>query len=203
MSSKLFWIVAVTFLFVYPIARSLNRTLPNELPVLYKLPEFSFTNENGKPFGSSELKGKVYIANFLFTNCQTICPDLLGKIQKVQHRLRGVVDRVAIVSFTVDPQTDTSEVLYKKAREVKANPNVWRFLTGSVEETKKLLIDGFKVPMGSKEAVNSVLDIAHSNKLVLVDQEGRVRGYYSTDKDDINKLMIDVGLMINRNKVPN
>jgi protein SCO1/2 len=198
--SKLFWVLIVSFLFSYPILRSLKRTLPEELPVLYQLPDYRFTNESGAPFGTAELKGKVYLANFIFTSCQTVCPPLLGKIQKIQHRLRGVIDRVAIVSFTVDPKQDTPEILYAKARELKANPNVWRFLTASEEETRKLLVEGFKVPMGNKEVATSVLDVAHSNKLVLVDQEGRVRGYYSTEKDDVNKLMIDVGLMINRHK---
>lgn len=202
-SSKLFWVLAVTFLFAYPIVKSVKRQLPQELPVLSKVPDFTFTNENGKPFGSKDLKGKVYIANFIFTSCQTSCPKLLGKIQTVQHRIRGVIDRAAIVTFTVDPQNDTPEVLYSKAREMKANPNVWRFLTAPASETKKLLIEGFKVPMGDKVIAENVMDVAHSNKLVLVDQEGQIRGYYSTEKDDLNKMMIDIGLTINRKKESN
>jgi protein SCO1/2 len=202
-SSKLFWVLAVTFLFAYPIVKSVKRQLPQELPVLSKVPDFTFTNENGKPYGSQDLKGKVYIANFMFTSCQTSCPNLLGKVQTVQHRIRGVIDRAAIVTFTVDPQNDTPEVLYSKAREMKANPNVWRFLTAPPSETKKLLIEGFKVPMGDKVIAENVMDVAHSNKLVLVDQEGQIRGYYSTEKDDLNKMMIDIGLTINRKKESN
>ena len=83
---------------------------------------------------------------------------------------------------------------------MNANPNVWRFITAPQEDTKKLLVDGFKVPLGEKELAGNVLDVAHSNKLVLVDQRGQIRGYYSTEKDDINKLMIDVGLIINAKK---
>lgn len=199
-SRRLFWAIAVVFLFGYPIVKSVKRQLPNELPVLSKVPDFTFTNESGKSFGSQDLKGKVYIANFVFTSCQTSCPALLGKIQTVQHRIRGVIDRAAIVTFTVDPENDTPEVLYSKAREMKANPNVWRFLTGPLDQTKKLLIEGFKVPVGEKVIANNVMDVAHSNKLVLVDQEGQIRGYYSTEKDDLNKMMIDVGLIINRKK---
>ncbi len=198
--NKYFWILACTFLFVYPIAKSMNRMLPAELPVLGDVPVFNFTDENGKPFGSNELKGRVYIANFMFTSCTTACPILLGKVQKVQHRIRGVIDRAAIVSFTVDPEVDTPKVLFDKAREMKANPVVWKFLSAPVNETKSLLVDGFKVPMGNKEIANSVMDVAHSNKLVLVDQDGKIRGYYSTENDSINKLMIDTGLLINRKK---
>ncbi len=202
-SSKLFWVIAVIFLFSYPIVKSVKRQLPVELPVLSKVPDFTFTDENGKPFGSQNLKGKVYIANFVFTSCQTVCPNLLGKIQTVQHRIRGVIDRAAIITFTVDPENDTPEVLYSKAREMKANPNVWRFLTAPLADTKKLLIEGFKVPVGDKVMAENIMDVAHSNKLVLVDQEGQIRGYYSTEKDDLNKMMIDIGLTINRKKDSN
>jgi protein SCO1/2 len=199
-ANKLFWVVMCALLFGYPIYRSVYRTLPPELPILAKVPEFRFVDENGNSFGTRELTGKVYIANFMFTTCQTSCPTLLAKVQTVQHRLRGVIDRAAIVSFTVDPETDTSKVLYAKARELKANPSVWRFLSSSVEETKKLLIYGFKVPMGKKEIANSIMDVGHSNKFVLVDQDGNIRGYYGTDKDSINQMMIDTGLIINRKK---
>jgi len=199
-SSKLFWVIAVSFLFAFPILKSIKRQLPDPLPIIGSVPDFTFMNENGQPFGSNELKGKVYIANFIFTSCQTVCPNLLGKIKTVQHRMRGVIDRAAIVSFTVDPENDSSEVLYAKAREMNANPNVWRFLRAPINDTKKLLVDGFKVPVGDKEYAGNVMDVAHSNKLVLVDQMGKIRGYYSTEKDDINKLMIDVGLIINAKK---
>lgn len=199
-SSKLFWVLAIGFFFIFPLAKSVQRKLPAELPVLGEVPVFQFKNENGQSFGTNELKGKVYIANFMFTACKTFCPNLLGKVQVVQHRIRGVIDRAAIVSFSVDPLTDTPEVLYAKAREMKANPNVWRFLTSTPEETKKLLVDGFKVPVGEKTIANNVMDVAHSNKLVLVDQDGQIRGYYSTEKDDINRMMIDIGLLINRKK---
>ena len=81
---------------------------------------------------------------------------------------------------------------------MKANPNVWRFVSGPIEETKKLLVEGFKVPMGDKEIAENIMDVAHSSKLVLVDQTGKIRGYYSTEKDAINQMMIDIGLLINR-----
>jgi protein SCO1 len=197
-SSKLFWLVACSFLFAYPISKSISRMLPADLPVYGSVPDFRFTDENGNSFGTNELNGKVYIANFIFTSCQTSCPLILKKVQTVQHRMRGVIDRAAIVSFTVDPETDTSKVLYETAREYNANPVVWRFLSASLADTKKLLVDGFKVPVGEKEIANNIMDIAHSNKFVLVDKEGKIRGYYAADKDGINKMMIDAGLLINK-----
>lgn len=198
--SKLFWVIACGFFFAYPITKSVMRELPADLPSYGTVPYFKFTAENGKAFGTDELLGKVYIANFAFTSCQTVCPTLFGKVQLVQHRMRGVIDRAAIVTFTVDPQTDTPEVLSNKAKELKANPHVWRFLTGDLATIKNLLINGYKVPMGDKVLAESVYDVAHSQKLVLVDQDGVIRGYYDTDKPGINQLMIDTGLLINRKK---
>jgi protein SCO1/2 len=200
-ASKMFWFLSITFLFAYPVTKSVLRQLPDELPVLGQLPHFQFVAENGENFGTDNLNGKVYVANFMFTTCTTSCPVLLKKVQTVQHRMRGVLDRAAIVSFTVDPVTDTPKVLFDKAREFKANPYVWRFVNGPMEETKKLLVDGFKVPMGEKEIAGSVMDVAHSNKLVLVDQKGQIRGYYSIEGNGINMMMIDMGLLINQKKM--
>lgn len=196
--SKLFWVLLTGFFFAYPILRSVTRELPADLPNYGTVPTFRFTNEFGKPFGSEELKGKVYIANFIFTKCTTMCPALLNKLQSVQHRLRGVMDRAAIVSISVDPENDTPEVLFEKSEQVKAKHSVWTFLTAPIEDTKKLLVEGFKVPMGNKTFANNVMDVAHSNKLVLVDKEGIIRGYYPAEKDSINQLMIDTGLLINK-----
>ncbi|HXH29557.1 MAG TPA: SCO family protein [Bacteriovoracaceae bacterium] len=199
-TSKLFWALAVSFLFCYPLIKSIQRSMPAELPYYGAVPYFNFLDENGNSFGTNELKGKVYVANFMFTTCTTMCPVLLKKMQTVQHRMRGVIDRAAIVSFTVDPETDTPEVLFKKARELKANAGVWRFLSGSLADTKKLLVDGFKVPVGEKTTANSIMEVGHSNKLVLVDQSGKIRGYYASDTNGINHLMLDSGILINEKK---
>lgn len=204
--SKVFWICFFLLTFSYPIYRSINRELPPELPRLAKVPEFTLTNEFGKPFGSKDLKGRIYMASFLFTSCPTTCPGLVERMKVAQKRLKGLGQKVALVSFTVDPVIDTPEVLFRYSRKNKANPYVWHFLTGSHKELSALLIDGFKVPMGEKEAVEGVvgeetvtlMDIAHTEKLALVDEEGNIRGYYSTDKYGMDKMMIDVGLLVNR-----
>ncbi len=195
--SKLFWILAVSFLFAYPIAKSVGRRLPNELPVVTSLPRFSFFDEGGKSFGTSELQGKVYLAHFMSSDCSGQCDLALQDMKKVQHRMRGVVDRVAIVSFSIKPVHDTTEVRFAKARELQANPTVWRFVAGPERDTADL-IAAFKVPDASGALLTSPTDVVAANQLVLVDQEGRVRGYYPIIKDGINKLMIDVGLLINR-----
>ncbi|EQC43407.1 SCO family protein [Bacteriovorax sp. Seq25_V] len=205
-TNKLFWFLFIAFTFSYPIYRSVYRELPPPLPVIKKVPDFSLVNDFKKPVTNKDLLGKVYIANFIFTTCPSSCLRLTAEMEKVQKRVRGLGQNVALVSFTVDPLTDTPEVLYKYARKKNANPFVWSFLTGDKEELKKLVIDGFNVPMGDKEAVDAVVDretvtmfdIAHTEKFVLVDHHGDIRGYYDSTSDDINKMMIDIGLLINR-----
>ncbi|MBL7665606.1 MAG: SCO family protein [Bacteriovoracaceae bacterium] len=200
--NKWFWSCFCLFFFAYPIYRSLNRELPAELPVMSAVPTFQMQDENGKSFGSADLKGKVYIANFHFTNCPSVCPELMKTLQKIQNRLRGVGQAVAIVSFTVDPEHDTSKVLFAKARDLNANPFVWKFLTAPKKEMEALLLNGFKVPMGEMEKQDvNMYDIAHTVKLVLVDIQGNIRGYYDTDRVNVDKLMIDIGLLINRDKL--
>lgn len=195
--SKLFWVLFLLFGFSYPIYRSLNRTLPPELPVIAHVPEFELISENGQRFGSKDLQGRVYLANFVFSRCPTVCPKMLLDLEKIQKRIRGTGKKVAIVTFTVDPEYDNEKVLFDLARKHDANPYTWTFLTGTDKDAMfKLYRDGFKV--GVEQNPKDMFDIAHSEKIVLVDGDNRVRGFYSFETNDVNKLMIDVGLLINR-----
>lgn len=202
-----FWLVFISLAFSYPIFRSVYRALPAPLPVMGDVPNFELMTEFGEPFGSQNLKGKVYIASFFYTNCPTNCVSQMAKLKTIQKRVRGLGQNIALLSISVDPENDTREVLYKYAREQKSNPHVWKFLTGDKKEIKSLLVDGFKVPMGEyKKLENIVVEgevpdlytIEHSEKLILVDINGKIRGYYDTEKNDINKMMIDIGLLVNR-----
>ena len=195
--SKLFWVFFLIFGFSYPIYRSLNRTLPPELPIIAQVPDYELISENGQRFGSKDLKGRVYLANFVFARCPSVCPKMLADLEKIQKRVRGTGKKVAIVTFTVDPEYDNEKVLFDLARKHKANPFTWTFLTGTDKDAMfKLYRDGFKV--GVEQNPKDMFDIAHSEKIVLVDGENRVRGFYSFETNDVNKLMIDVGLLINR-----
>ena len=196
-SKKSFWVIFCTVVFFYPLYRAVNRELPKPLPKYYKSPSFSMTTEDGLMLKESDMRGKVYLASFFFSNCPTTCPKNLKQIQKIQKRVKGLGDRVALLSFTVDPNNDTPKELFKVARKWKANPYIWKFLTAELNHTKSVLINGFKVPIGDKEYSKSIYDIAHSEKIVLVDQAGYIRGYYKMEKNDINRLMIDLGLLAN------
>jgi protein SCO1 len=195
--SKIFWVLFIFYGFSFPIYKSINRSLPPELPIISQVPDYELISENGQRFGSKDLEGRIYLATFVFSRCPTICPKILGQLQRIQKRVRGTGQKVAVVTFTVDPEHDNERVLFDLARKHDANPYVWTFLTGSDKEGLFTLYrDGFKV--GVEQNPQDLFDIAHSEKIVLVDGENRVRGFYSFDEDSVNKLMIDVGLLINR-----
>ena len=119
-------------------------------------------------------------------------------MKKIQKRVKGLGTKVSLLSFTVDPVNDDPKRMFKEARSLKANPFVWKFITGEESNITGLLTEGFKVPVGDKTYSKNIYDIAHSEKFVLIDQDANIRGYYGNKKDDINKLMIDVGLLVNQ-----
>lgn len=196
-SSKLFWVVFILFGFSFPIFRVLTRELPKPLPTYGVIPSFELVTEDNLKFKDSDLLGKVTISQFIFLNCPTVCKASLKNMKKVQKRVRGLGNKIALLSFSVDPENDTPKDLFKRARELKANPFIWKFITGKKKSVEDLLVKGFKVPMGDKSYSKNVYDIAHSEKFVLSDKSGNIRGYYGKDKNEINRMMIDVGLLVN------
>ncbi|MBK5294093.1 MAG: SCO family protein [Acidobacteriia bacterium] len=150
------------------------------------VPDFTLTASSGSPFHySTQLKGRVWIADFIFTTCMGPCPRMSTQMRQVQAALSGM-PQVKLVSFTVDPANDTPEALAAYAKRYAADPARWFFLTGPKEMLQMLSMDTF---MLSK--VDGQMD--HSTRFVLVDQEGRVRKYYATSEGfQIHDLVLDV-----------
>lgn len=196
--SKTFWIVFILLGFTYPIYRSVHRTLPKPLPVLYELPQFKFTNEFGKTLSSQELMGKPYIISHLHSACREACELQFTELKKIQKRIRGLGTKVAILSISVLPDEDTPKKLFDLSRKMQTNPYVWSFATGNTEALNQFLMQKIRPGLKNPELLVSPYDLIQSRKLFLVDQEGRVRAMYTYDKNSINQLMIDLGLLINR-----
>lgn len=149
----------------------------SELPVLADLPEFSLTERSGKTVTLNDLRGKVWVADFIFTGCAGPCPVMSKRMQTLQAELlRDRKDSVLCVSFSVDPENDTPEVLREYAETRGADPKRWLFLTGEKKKVRSLVADGFKltVPKTPEEEE----ELLHSTRFVLVDRKGRIRGYY-------------------------
>ena len=197
--NKWFWLCFSLFMFGFPIYKSMNRTLPPELPKQLQIAEFSLTDETGKDFLWSSLRGRFVIVNFHFTRCPTICRDLMKTTQEIQKRIRGLGDKVAIVSISVDPEYDKPDLLASYAQELKANQRIWYFLTGAKEEVTKVVKEYFKSPMGQNVIDDSnIFDIAHSGSFYLIDDAGWLRSTYTSKKASLDQMMIDLGLMVNR-----
>ncbi len=157
------------------------------------VPAFQFTNQNGLPFGSANLQGKIWIADFIFTSCPGPCPMMSSRMAEMQRPLEK--SDVHLVSFSIDPETDTPAVLRDYAARLKAREGRWDFLTGDREKIFQLSMEGFKLGVaasGDQEAVP-----VHSTRAVLVDRAGKIRGYYDlTAPDGVTKLLADTSHLL-------
>lgn len=194
-----FWIVFTLAIFSMLIFGALRRETPHAPALRVPLPAFELTNERGERYGSADLKGRVWVADFVFTSCPTVCPKLTKRMAEVQHRARNLGDAFHLVTFTVDPENDTPERLAAYAKTYRASPRRWTFLTGTLGDVETTVVKGFKMALGKEELAPSsgIFSIFHGEKLVLVDQEGAIRGYYDADDEGINQLMRDAGLVAN------
>ena len=199
--SWVFWTVFVLLGVSIPILRTLTMDSPARVPIVEKTGNFRLVNQYGKAFGSAELKGKVWVAGMMCTECPFASPEFTAQMAKVQHRSRGMADAFRMVSFSMDPESDTPTVLLKHAEEHRASRGRWVFLTGPVELVKQAIaqIFGREAPRQKRgEAALKGFNSEKSYVFVLVDQRMRVRGYYDCRDDaSIEELMRDIGLVAN------
>ena len=155
-----------------------------KLPEYGAVPDFDLTDSHGRPFDSKSLNGKVWIADFIYTNCPGPCPRMTSQMHSLVEKLQRERD-VRFVSFTVDPARDTPPVLNDYAQHFGPSGQ-WYFLTGAPDTLHHLARNVFMVG----DLIN-VMD--HSTKFILVDGKRQIRGFYSTfDKDGMSALIQDV-----------
>jgi protein SCO1/2 len=159
------------------------------------VPEFSFTERDGHRITLSDLKGKVWIVNFIYTNCPDTCPIQSAQMKQLQDDFTSEKE-LRLVSITVDPEHDTPEVLGKYAARFGADPARWLFLTGQKETIYKFAQEGFHlgaVELPHEKRPESGATHTHSPRFVLIDREAQIRGYYvSTEPEDMNRLRDDL-----------
>ena len=149
------------------------------------VPEFTLINQDGKNFGSPDLRGKIWIADFIYTMCPGPCPMISSRMSELQKPLEKT--DVHLVSFSVDPAKDTPQVLRGYAQKLQAEPARWDFLTGPQSTIYNLSRDGFKLAVGEEKGVP-----VHSTRMILVDRHGEIRGYYdAAEADAVTKLVAD------------
>ena len=146
-----------------------------------ELREFNLIDQQGQPFASKEMKGKVWVVSFFFTKCPTVCPQVLAQTAEMQKRLSTTPQwkDIRFVSITVDPQHDTPAVLDERAKLWNADPKHWIFLTGSKDAIWSLTSarDGFQLAVGDG-VPGDKMSIAHSSRFVLINQQHQVVGYF-------------------------
>jgi cytochrome oxidase Cu insertion factor (SCO1/SenC/PrrC family) len=156
-----------------------------------KLPAFVLTDQNGADFGSSDLEDEIWVANFFFSHCKTICPQVLGAMRVLMDHAEREGYPIRLVSITVDPDNDDPKTLKILAEKMKADPARWRFLTGSPEALRGLIVGGFKTLMGEREELaNGIIDIGHGARLVLVGKDNRVRAHFEASEEGVAELLI-------------
>ena len=157
------------------------------------VPPFQLVNQNGQPFGSSQLAGKIWIADFVYTSCPGPCPIISSRMSELQKPLERT--DVHLVSFSVDPERDTPDVLRGYAEKLQADPKRWDFLTGSKSTVYKLSHEGFKLAVSDGSDAEGIP--VHSTRMVLVDRHGEIRGYYdATEADAVTKLLADASHLL-------
>lgn len=203
-------ILPAIFLLIFSTARHNFVKLPfygEKIPLQGKdtlyhtIPAWSFVNQNGKTVTDQDYKGKIYIADFFFTSCGTICPKMTKQMVRLQWKMKDEAYKdVRLLSHTVDPENDTPERLLRYAEKHNANLGRWDFVTGDKRALYEIGVNGYL--LSTREDALAEGGFLHSEKFVLVDRKGRIRGFYDgTSTEDVDRAADEVKLLLKEEKV--
>ncbi len=157
--------------------------------------DFAFTNQNGKTITQKDYEGKVYVADFFFTTCQTICPKMTDNMVWLQDKIKDN-SKVKLLSFSVTPDIDSVPVLKQYALDKGVIDDKWNLVTGDKKDIYYLARKSYLVVKTGKP--EDLYDMVHTENFVLVDQKKRIRGFYDgTNKQDMEKLLDDINFLCN------
>jgi len=158
--------------------------------IFHEIPDFKYVNQQGKIISKKDILGKVFVADFFFSTCPTICPKMTSQMKRLQV-LTDDITELHFLSFTINPKVDSPAVLLKYAQDYGVNLNNWDFLTGDEEATHHLGVKGFLVHARADE--DEPGGFAHSPSLVLIDRSGKIRGVYDgTNTEEVDQLNLDI-----------
>ena len=166
------------------------------LPVLNYVPRFSFSDQEGKTITEKDLQGKVYVAEYFFTTCHGICPKMNTNMKKVASDFAGEPN-FRILSYTVDPETDSVGRMKHYADSMGADPRKWYFLTGRKDSLYHLARSGYLLDDPKNNAINIQQQFLHTQFMALVDKGGRVRKIYDgLKKDELEEMEMDISTLL-------
>ena len=167
----------------------------------HTVPKFSLTDQLGRECSHRDMAGKVRLVDAFFTACPTICPVISSQLARVHDQLmnQGVADQIQIVSHTVDPVHDTPERMREYAERLGADPEVWRFLTGTKTDIYPLLQQGYLLTAMTDSTAEG--GFFHSDQVLIVDTQGRLRGTYDgTKTSEVDQMLEDVYQLLAQEK---
>jgi len=194
---------------IWSVPKIVGHFQKSDLEVIGKAPDFRFTNQDEATISNEDYNGKVYLVEFFFTTCPSICPIMNRRMVEIQNEFYGNPE-FGIASFTIDPEVDTPQVLKQYAINYKVTHPNWHFLTGDKDKILKLSNEGFNLYADSTK--NEDGDFSHSGLFALIDKEGNIRSrkdkfgnpyiyYQSLDEENapnqINELKEDVKKLLN------
>lgn len=163
--------------------------------------DWSLINQNGEQFGKKDLLNKVYVADFFFTSCPTICPKLTEAMKEIHKRFPDQQNHVSFVSITVDPERDTPERLKSFMQQNNFDFTNWYALTGDKKVIYDIAVNKMKLHIGEKETLKdnpNVYDIPHMGELILFDQNGNLRGLFKTDSIEMAALVRAIQFLLEK-----
>jgi len=163
--------------------------------IYHSIPDFKLINQDGKIITGKDLDGKIYVADYFFTTCKSICPKMTTELLRVQEKFAYTNGLVHILSHTVDPEHDSVPILKTYSEMVHADTKTWDFVTGDKKQLYDLARNGYLV--NAMEGDGGKDDFIHSEFLVLVDKEKHIRGIYDgTNIKSVNDLLDDIKVLI-------
>ena len=157
---------------------------------------FTMTNQNGQTITEKDYENKVYVADFFFTTCPSICPIMTKNMFSLQEKLKTKYPEVKLLSYSVTPEIDTIEQLKRYAVENKVDDKIWKLVTGDKKEIYILARKSYLVVQN--DGNGGPHDMIHTENFVLIDKENRIRGYYDgTDINEMDRLITEIGMLKN------
>lgn len=189
------WLFTTSIVFIFLLQACGAQTIKNG--VEWPIEAFEYTDQHGNPFSLKDLEGKVWVATFIFTNCETVCPPMTANMARLQRMVAEEgLENVEFVAFSVDPEVDTPEKLREYAAHYTDHTENWHFLTGYVQEhIEQFARDNFKAIVHKPENDDQVI---HGTDFYLVDQEGVIVKYYSGLDVPYEEIIGDIKILLKR-----
>jgi protein SCO1/2 len=189
-------IIPLLFFFYYKKKIDAIPKRAKNIPVLWEAPSFKYATQFGDSLSSDSLKGSIYVADFIFTSCASVCPELSKTMAQIQQNF---VDNpeIKLISFSIDPIRDSIPALKDYADRYGAVKGKWYFLRGDTSAVWKMAEEGFKVPVVFTPEGGLGNEFTHTERIALVDVDGKVRGLYNgTDPAQMDSLYNNIGMLI-------